>query len=472
MTLATRPMTPYTQILADFLDHARFEDLPAYVVERAKTFLLDYIGYAASAATSKCARILRQVTDAFGGVEEATVIATTRRTSAAWAAMINGALGHVNELDDTHGPTQSHPGTSVIPACLAVGERLDCDGKSFLAAMVAGYEMSLRAGYAVMPTHYTKGWHPSGTVQTFGAAVAAAKLLGLSGVTLCHALGLAGTQAAGNFAHTSVRGMAKDLNPAKAAFNGVLSATLAHAGFTGSVDVMENSKGFLKLYSDSPHPQKLIDELGSPWLIERVAHKLFPGCRHLHPSRDAMLELMQRHRFDPRDAVAISARIFAIGAQYVDDPEPWTPGKGIIGPHYSAQFQIALTLCRGEQGLWSSFDDSAVMSELASTEIRDVMGRIRVVHDESLNDSWPAGWGTIVEVQLGDGRKVSARVDLPRGEPENPLRPEEIRRKFDLLAARAFTAERRRAIAQAVERFEDVRSLREFAVLLAHCPEN
>jgi 2-methylcitrate dehydratase PrpD len=456
----------YTEILADHLDRARFEDLPSRVVAKAKTFLLDYIGYAASAADSKCARKLRTVAAGFGGVPEATVIGSNQRTSAAWAAMINGALGHINELDDTHGPTQSHPGCSVIPACLAIGERVDCTGKAFLEAMVTGYDMSLRAGYSVMPTHYTKGWHPSGTVQTFGAAVAAGKLLGLTGTTMRHAIGLAGTQAAGNFAHTSVRGMAKDLNPAKAAFNGVLAATLAHAGFTGSIDVLENPKGFIKLYSDSPHPEALIAGFGDPWLIERVAHKLFPGCRHLHPSRDAVLELMQRHRFTAQDVSRITARIFAIGAQYVDDPEPWAPGKGIIGPHYSAQFQIALTLCRGEQGLWNSFDDRAVIEELASVEIRDVMKRVHIVRDEKLNSSWPAGWGTIVEVDLLDGRSVSCRVDLPRGEPENPLRPDEIVRKFEVLAARAFDARRRASINQAIERFEKLDSVREFAALV------
>jgi len=460
---------PYTRLLADFLDCVRFDALPTHVIEKAKTFLLDYIGYSASATDSACARILRRVTDEFGGVEEATIIGGGR-TSAAWAAMLNGALGHINELDDTHGPTQSHPGCSVIPACLAIGERVDCDGKAFLGAMVAGYDMSLRAGYAVMPTHYTKGWHPSGTVQTFGAAVAAGKLLGLSAIKLRHAIGLAGTQAAGNFAHTSVRGMAKDLNPAKAAFNGVLAATLAHAGFTGSVDVLENRKGFLKLYSDSPHPEALTDALGAPWLIERVAHKLFPGCRHLHPSRDAILELMQRHRFAASQVSSVTARIFAIGAQYVDDAEPWADGKGIIGPHYSAQFQIALTLCRGEEGLWSSFDDQRVMRELASAEIRDLMARIRVVHDEALNSSWPVGWGTIVEVELDDGRKLNARTDLPRGEPENPLRQDEIRRKFDTLTAKTFADDRRHRITQTVERFEEVRSVREFATLLTGTP--
>ena len=207
-------MQAYTQVLSDFLGGARFETLPSSTVLRAKTFLLDYIGYAASAVDSDCGRVLRETVGGFGGIAEATVIGSDERTSVVWAALLNGALGHVNELDDTHGPTQSHPGCAVIPACLAVGERVDCDGKQFLAAMIAGYDMSLRAGYAVMPTHYTKGWHPSGTVQTFGAAVAAGRLLGLDGMALRHAIGLAGTQAAGNFAHTSVRGMAKDLNPA------------------------------------------------------------------------------------------------------------------------------------------------------------------------------------------------------------------------------------------------------------------
>jgi 2-methylcitrate dehydratase PrpD len=457
---------PYTERVAAFLHGVRFEDLPGPVVDRAKAFLLDYIGYAVSATGSDCARMLRKVASEFGGNEEATMIGSPQRTSVAWAAMVNGALGHVNELDDTHGPTQSHPGCAVIPACLAIGERADCDGRSFLAAMVAGYDVSLRIGHAVMPTHYTKGWHPSGTIQTFGAAVAAGKLLGLTEVGLRHAMGLAGTQAAGNFAHSSVRGMAKDLNPAKAAFNGVLAALLAQSGFTGSLDILENRKGFLALYTDSPQPAKLIEALGTPWLIERVAHKLFPGCRHLHPARDAVLDLLQRHAFAARDVDRLTARIFAIGAQYVDDPTPWDAGKGIVGPHYSVQFQLALALCRGEDGLWRSFDDGYVMEQLAASDIRETMGRMRIVHDDALNATWPAGWGTIVEVDLGDGRHLSARVDLPRGEPENPLRPEEIRRKFDLLASGSYTPHRRRAIVDAVEHFEALRSVRDFAALL------
>jgi 2-methylcitrate dehydratase PrpD len=456
----------YTESLAAFLNDVRFESLSDHAVHRAKAFLLDYIGYAVSAIESDCARMLCKVAAEFGGNEEATVIGNPRRTSVAWAAMVNGALGHVNELDDTHGPTQSHPGCAVIPACLAIGERVDCDGRAFLAAMVAGYEVSLRVGHAVMPSHYTKGWHPSGTIQTFGAAIAAGKLLGLTGLGLRHAMGLAGTQAAGNFAHSSVRGMAKDLNPAKAAFNGVLAAVLAQSGFTGSVDVLENRKGFIALYTDSPHPEKILDALGAPWLIERVAHKLFPGCRHLHPARDAVLDLMQRNGFSARDVDVLTARIFAIGAQYVDDAAPWDAGKGIVGPHYSAQFQLALALCRGEDGLWRSFDDSYVMEQLAASDIRQTMQRIRIVHDETLNSSWPAGWGTVVEADLVDGRRFSARVDLPRGEPENPLRPDEIRRKFDLLASRAFTSDRRQAIVHAVERFDELRSVRDFAALL------
>jgi len=456
----------YTESLAEFLEQVRFETLPAATIDRAKAFLLDFIGYAASAADSSCARILLDLAHEVGGGDAATIIGSPKRSAAPWAALVNGALGHVNELDDTHGPTQSHPGCSVIPACLAIGERVNCDGKQFLAAMVAGYDMNLRVGYSVMPTHYTLGWHPSGTIQAFGAAVAAGKLLGLSGAALRHAIGLAGTPAAGNFAHTSVRGMAKDLNPAKAAFNGVLAAMLAQRGFTGSTDVLENPKGFIKLYSQSPHPEALVERFGDPWLIERVAHKLFPGCRHLHPARDAMLDLVQRHGLRAEEVAHATARIFAIGAQYVDDPQPWAAGKGIIGPHYSAQFQLALTLCRGESGLWRSFDDAELMRELDAPDIRSVMGRMTVVHDQSLNSSWPAGWGTVLEVECVDGRKLCARVDLPRGEPENPLSSEEVRRKFDLLAGRVFDDARRRAIEDAVQSFERVQSVRDFAALL------
>ncbi len=444
-----------TESLSDFLHAVDYDDLPEEDIEKAKLFLLDFIGYAASSAEHEPAHILRRVARALGGNEESTVIGSPWRTSCTSAAMINAALGHITELDDTHRSTQTHPANAVMPAVLAIGEREKADGRRVLAAIVAGYDCVIRAGSAVMPSHYTKGWHPSGTVHTFGAAVAAVKLLGLSAAQMQHALGLAGAQAAGNFAHVDNRALAKDLNPAKAATNGVLAALLAAEGFTGSTDIFENSKGFLTLYSDSAAPQKLVENLGAPFLIRRVAHKPFPGCRHLHAARDATLELMERHGIRAEDVDEITIRMFTVGARVVDDPKPWVGNKGSFGPHYSAQFQVAITLAEGMDGLWASFDESYWERKLCESRIRRLTKRVRLVPDDDLNRTWPNAWSTIVEARTRSGATLSARVDLPKGEPENPMSAEEVIAKFDRLACRVYSDERRTTIRNLVFRLEE-----------------
>lgn len=456
-----------TRRLADFLHGIAFGDLAGEEVAKAKLFLLDFIGYAVASVGEESARLIRRVVRAQGGVPEATVLGSPWRTAPAWAAMVNGALGHISELDDTHRGTQTHPANAVMPAVLALGERTRADGRTAVAAIVAGYDCVLRVGAAGMPSHYSRGWHPSGTVHTFGAAAAAAKMLGLSAPGLGHALGLAGAQAAGNFAHVASRGLAKDLNPAKAAFNGVLAALLAREGFTGAPDILESPKGFLALTSVSPRPERLVAALGRPFLIGRVAHKPFPGCRHLHAARDAALEIAARHGVGAEAVESLTVRLFRTGARVVDDPEPWAGGKGLFGPHYSVQFQVALALAEGEAGLWRSFDHRYLEARLADPRIRALMARIQVVHDDELDRTWPETWSTAIEIRTRAGAAHTARVDLPRGEPENPMREDEVERKFEALAAPVFPAERRRAIREAVAGLEGLEDVSALAGLLA-----
>ena len=462
--------TEYTRTLCDFLCQTTYENLPRSATEKAKLFLLDYIGYAARSIDEEPARILRKIVTGLGGRPEASVIGWRERTSCAWAALLNGAMGHMTELDDTHRGTQSHPGDSILAAALAAGERAGTDGRTFLASVVAGYECAIRAGEAAMPTHYTRGWHPSGTINTFGAAAAAAKIFGLSGDGFLFAQGLAGTMTAGNFAHIGMRGMAKDLNPGKGAFNGLLAALLAEEGFTGARDIFENPKGFLALYSDSPHPERLISELGDSFCIEGVAHKPFPGCRHLHPARDAALEIARENGLSAEDVAGVTARIFSIGAQYVDDPVPWEGEKGHYGPRFSAQFQVALALCEGERGLWDSFEDAYVERKLEDPRIRETMARIEVVHDKDLDRGWPEGWCTVVELETRAGARHSLRIDLPKGEPENPMSEKDIVAKFETLSATAFSVGRIAEIREAVGRLEEMEDVRALGALVCGEP--
>ena len=455
----------YTKELTRFLHDLSFRDLSSATVTKAKELTLDYLGYASRSVNEAPARILHNLTAKMGGAGCATIIGTGRKASPMWAALVNGAMGHMTELDDTHHGSQSHMGEAVIPAALAAAEDCQADGEAVLTAIVAGYECGIRAGLCVMPSHYVKGWHPSGTMTTFGAAMAAGKTLGLSYDQMLHALGIAGTQAAGSFVHLAVRGMTKDLNPGKAAANGVLAAYLARDGFTSSHDVFENPKGWMALYSDSPNPETLIEKLGEPFYVHEVVHKLYPGCYHMHTAREAARRVAEEHAIRAERIDEVVARLYAIGAYYTDDPEPWADGKGLQGPRFSAQFQIALALCEGLDGLWASYDEEYVRRKMEDSRIRDMMGRIRIIHDEEMQKAWPHALESSVTIRLDDGTEHYKMLQLPRDE-KDPNIQDDIEKKFSVVGAHLFTPERVSSIRAKVAMLEAEKNLDALCALL------
>lgn len=433
-----------TRTLAGFAADLRFDALPPRVVEKARLTLLDYLGTSLLSAQEQPARILTGVVRDFGGAAEAGVIGADLRTSAPWAALVNGALGHMCELDDTHRGTMAHVGDCVWAAALAVGQHVGACGPDIATAAAAGYEVAIRVGEAVMPTHYRRGWHPSGTVTTFGAAAAAGKLLRLDAGRMASALGIAGTQAAGFFAHLAERAMTKDFNPGRAAMNGVLAARLAASGFTGPTDALESPRGFGALYAaewrpdaalggaDESRPALSVLAAGRSdrFAILEVAHKPYTACRHIHAAIDATLALLGEHGLRAEDVRGATARIFRTGAVLVDDPAPWDGAKGLQGTRFSAQFNLAVVLREGRRGLDALFDHDEVARRVADPAVRAEMRKVTVVADEELDAGFPRSWATVVAIETVRGDRYVRRVDLPLGEPEIPMSPDDLERKF------------------------------------------
>jgi 2-methylcitrate dehydratase PrpD len=257
--------TSLTRQLAHVLAKTTYVDLPAGVVEHSMRAVLDWLGSALAGSIETPARMAQQVASGFGASNEATVF-SAGRTSAAAAAFANGVASHMLELDDIHKRSTVHGAAPIIPAALAAAEREHSTGTAFLTAVTVGYETAFRIGDAVNPSHY-RFWHPTGTVATFGAAAAAGVLLGLTAEQLAHALGTAGTQAAGLWEFNADGAMSKHLHPGKAAMNGVIAADLARAGFTGAGRILEGERGFIRAMSRADIGSPMIEGLGSDWKI-------------------------------------------------------------------------------------------------------------------------------------------------------------------------------------------------------------
>ncbi|GAA4329629.1 MmgE/PrpD family protein [Pigmentiphaga soli] len=426
-----------TRALASFAAGLRFEDIPGPVVERAKELLLDYLSTVAAVAKEDPAQRLIRFASKMGGPAESRILGAGVSVAAPWAALVNGTMGHMMELDDTDRKTMAHAGDSLWASALAVGERQNASGAEILAAAIAGYEVSLRIGESVMPDHYRRGWHPSGTFMPFGAAVAAGRLLGLDAQAMGWALGNAGAQASGNFAHLGERAMTKDFNCGHAAKCGVIAALLAAEGFTGPTDVVENRRGFMALYGVNVHPERLTAGLGAHWRVMDVSQKAYSGCRYIHPSLDIVTALQKEVGFRPEDVKRVVCRLLSTGAGLVNDPVPWDGSKGLQGTRFSLHFNIAVALQMGREGLWSLLDERHPLQYRDRPEIRAMMARIEVIPDAELDKNFPDKWSTALTLELSDGRSFTREADYPTGEPENPMAREDLLRKFDILTEMA-----------------------------------
>src|SRR6266700_2177151 len=212
-------MADETATLAAYVADLKFEDIPPEVCARAKALTLDFLGSAIRArrdaeSTPSLLNMLESL--ALDGKGD------SRPWTPAVAALLNGALGHSLDFDDTHADSSLHPSAPVVPAAFAVGEMVGASGRDVLTAVVAGYEVCCRLGNALDPTsHYARGFHPTATAGTYGAAAAAGKLFGLSKDQIVAAFGVSGSQAAGSFQFLVNGAWNKRYQVGAAAMNGV-----------------------------------------------------------------------------------------------------------------------------------------------------------------------------------------------------------------------------------------------------------
>ncbi len=341
---------------------------------------------------------------------------------------------HTLELDDIHKTSTIHAAAPVISAALAVAERERAGGRAFLRAVVLGYEAALRIGEAVNPSHY-RHWHPTGTVATFGAAVAAGHLTGLDAAQMLDALGSAGTQAAGLWEFNASGAMSKTLHPGKAAINGVLSADLAKLGFTGAATILEGPRGFFAATTHQHDPSRVTAGLGEVWKISENGYKLYSCCGHTHTAIDAALELRARYGWTARQVLEqvreVRLSTYGPGWEIVSEMHPRTP--------YQAKFSLAYVVSAALlEGLEQFGDDRFGPGGVAEPAIAELLGRVRAQVSPELTGMYPAAWPVRIELELTDGQVLQAGGDYPRGNMENPVTTSVLEDKFRTLVEPRF----------------------------------
>ena len=438
-----------TEQLSAFLVATKSADLPPSVVDDAKYYTLDWLGSAIAGTVTEPGRMLLAYALAQAG-QGATVLGLGEQRNADLAALTNGGLSHIVEMDDLDRASVVHPAAPIIPAALAVAERERASGLAFLTAVVLGYEVAIRIGEAVGKTHY-RLWHNTATCGIFGATAAAGWLLGLSEQQMTWALGNAGTMSAGLWEFNADGAMSKHLHAGRAASSGVLAADLARQGFTGARHILEGERGFFTATSQDAEPERVVEGLKrgmETYRISGVSIKPHASCRHTHPAIDAALALRQQPGFALDQITQVEVETYQAALDLTDNPQPTTP----YAAKFSLYYCVACALWRGSAGL-SDFTSQAIVDK----NVRHLMAKVSLVHSPELEARYPKEWPVRVTVTLADGRALTRTVDAPKGDPENPLSWDELEDKFHKMVAGTDYQRQAGALMERVRQLDEVK---------------
>ena len=447
-----------TKCLARYIANTRFEDLSPDLLREAKRRTADVLAIGLSGSTTTSGRGMRAFAREVSPAGGATLWGSGETASAEIAALANATMAFHLELDDVHRTSHTHPGISVIPAALAVCEEKKLTPKEFLTAVVVGYDVVTRVGMAVSPSIYVdRVFLAPGTLAPLGAAAAVANLCRLGEDETAKLLGAAAFLSPLALFEAFAKG-APIKNTAMGWGNliGIWGAKLCAAGLFGPVTAIEGNFGYAKATASTYDLRKIEDPANINRGILNTGIKPYSCCRQHHSAVDAILELREKNGLRPEQVERIRVRTFAVasrGKHQVPDT--------VASATYSAPFTVASALITG-----SCWREQYTEEKIRDANVLALAAKIEVVKDDELDALYDEKWPAIVEVQTKDGRLLSARRDIMKGEPEDPVSDRELRRKFDSLTADAVNADRAEKIWQTVFQLEESKSLSELAGLL------
>lgn len=423
MNLDRSALATPTLELANWIANLEIDQLPARTREVVRFAILDTIGTGIYGYCTPWAQMVLAWVKRGNATGEARVWGEAQPTlRTADAALVNGTAAHACEFDDTH-YARLHGGAAVIPAAIAVAERLNCSGSELITAIAAGYEVMIRSSLALNPqATRLRGWHITGVCGTFGAAAACASLLKLDPEQTAWALGLAGTQSAGLWAFNADGTMSKRLHPGKAAHSGVLAAELAQLGFSGPTQIYETTDGgVLRAFSDDSDPAPLTKDLGRVYHLDKNSVKPYSSCGATHAYIDAALDLRRKlgapwdeHRRVRAGVSKMTA--MQCGADYV-------PGSS-LNAQMSVRYTIAAALVDGEVLPVQFADD-----KLSFPTLVGLASRIELIPDPELDKYYPRNFAGWVAVEH-DGKWMRVDILNATGSEDKPIDAAGVTEKF------------------------------------------
>ncbi|MGZ8154314.1 MAG: MmgE/PrpD family protein [Burkholderiales bacterium] len=454
-------ISPVMHELATYVSRAGKRPLPKPVIEKTKHHVLDTMAAMVSGSRLMPGEKAISYVKTQGGTAEATVVGSRVVTSAINAAHANGMLAHADETDDSHAPSLTHPGCAIVPAALAMAEREQSNGNSFLRAVALGYDVGCRMTMALHAYDFREMGHSTHSFgPMFGAAVAAGSLAGLRYDQVRHLLSYTAQQASG------VSCWMRDAEHIEKAFdfggmparNGVSSAAMVAHGFTGVEDVFSGERNFFVAYDEtrrigkSPEPERLIQDLGTTFEVMNTNIKRWSVGSPIQAPLDGLLELIRSNNVNADNVKKLVVRVAHQGANTVNNRDM---------PDICLQHMCAVMLIDGIVTFESAHDEK----RMKDRKVADVRSRIELYGDDALTKAMPSRQG-IVELTLRNGRQLRTHVKAVRGTADNPMTRAEVDEKCFHLMSPILGKKRTRLLCDTVWTLEDVSTMRSLRSLL------
>jgi len=448
----------YTKILSDFCAKLTYNDIPEQVIYKAKLCLLDYIANVYGSLEIEAVKNIIEFVKSMTSKGTSTILGTKEKTDLLSAAFINGTTAEAIEAQDGLRFGGNHPVCAVMPAALTVGEKFKKDGKSILTSIIAGYEVANRAAASVHPFHTLSGFLPTGTCGTFGAATTTGKLMQLDEKGMLNAIGNAGYIVPLSMAEHLMGGYTiKIVQGGQAASAGIMAAGLAAYGITGFSKVFEGSElkgGFTQITSKAePKLERLIDKLGEHYTIMDIYIKPYTGCRHTHGAVQGTLGLIQEYNFKPDDVDSISVETYGIAELAVG--KHITNNSSFVAAQFSIPYTVSACIFDGDLG-----PAQITEKRISDSKLIEFSKKVTVKAADDLNAMYPDKTSSRVTIKLANGQTIQKQVDIPKGDPRDPMDVEDIKQKIKRFAKhRKVNADTLSETVMNIETIKDINEL-------------
>ncbi|MHB8190919.1 MAG: MmgE/PrpD family protein [Ferrimicrobium sp.] len=414
-----------SQVLADFVAGLDFNSIPDEVRNAAALQIMDTVGVALAGRSAVPDAPFLRLAEPRGVKGEAIAWGSSDLIDIGSALVVNAALCHSLDFDNTHTESMVHVGAAVLPLCLTLGSVVSAPGAEVLRAYIAGVESAARIGGASSGGFHAQGFHATSVVGVFAAVVAGAAILQLSSEITVNALGLAGSMAGGLLEYHSTGSSNKQLHPGMAAAQAYLALRLAISGCDAPSSIFEGRFGFYKTYLGEVPSFFGLDTLGSNWEVLKVTTKPWPACNLVHPALEVLERLQLENDFEADDVLEVTV---TVPSEII--PLVLEPVEAKLEPRTAYEAKFSLQYCVARQLLDRQVSVLTFSQKILQDDAVVALAK-RVSYNGVTWPGYPRLLGSEVVVSLADGRRLSGVVHSSLGSFENPMSRADMIAKFN-----------------------------------------